>query len=170
MKNNKGFTLVELLVVVLIVGILSAIALPQYQKAVEKANLTEALINAKAIVDASQRYFQAFPDETTVTSKSQIADVDLRGGAWLNNSTYYTSLFVYKLGGENGAVTVYRTDAADGTTTDYDYYFTVDIDNHRTCTPKTPEDEPKCKQVLSYGNQISTSSGSSGGAPNPTPH
>ena len=65
--NNKGFTLVELLIVVLIIGILSAIALPQYESAVEKSRMSEAMINAKAIVDASQRYFQANPSETVIT-------------------------------------------------------------------------------------------------------
>lgn len=41
--KKAGFTLTELLVVVLIIGILSAVAFPQYQKAVEKARLAEAL-------------------------------------------------------------------------------------------------------------------------------
>ncbi len=56
---NKAFTLIELLVVVLIIGILSAVALPQYQKAVEKARLTEAFIGLKALATASDIYFLA---------------------------------------------------------------------------------------------------------------
>lgn len=57
--NKKAFTLIELLVVVLIIGILAAVALPQYQKAVEKAYFAEAVVQVKALGNAEKVYFLA---------------------------------------------------------------------------------------------------------------
>ena len=62
MKSNKAFTLIELLVVVLIIGILAAIAVPQYQKAVEKSRVTQALAFMKTLYQEQQIYFLANGD------------------------------------------------------------------------------------------------------------
>lgn len=67
--ESRAFTLIELLVVVLIIGILSAIALPQYQKAVSKARATEALIQLQNITDAQEVYYWANNDYLLVPSE-----------------------------------------------------------------------------------------------------
>ena len=61
MKNAKagpisGFTLIELLVVVLIIGILASVALPQYEKAVEKSRAVEALSFFNTLEKAEKSY------------------------------------------------------------------------------------------------------------------
>jgi len=56
-KQRKGFTIVELVIVVVIVGILTAIAVPIYQYYIERAKLTEALTMLRAIADANTLYY-----------------------------------------------------------------------------------------------------------------
>ena len=60
MSNCKhGFTLIEMLVVVLITGILAEVAIPQYQTAVDRARLTRYITLVRGIADARRRLYLA---------------------------------------------------------------------------------------------------------------
>ena len=74
MKNKQAFTLIELLVVVLIIGILAAVALPQYQKVVEKSRATQAITMLKSLGQAQEAYYMA---NGSYASKFDELDVEM---------------------------------------------------------------------------------------------
>ena len=63
--NQKGFTMTELMVVVVIVGILAAIAVPIYSRYVRNARVTEATARIGEIVTGCKAYAQEHPNDTS---------------------------------------------------------------------------------------------------------
>lgn len=75
-KEQKGFTLIELMIVIAIIGILAAVALPAYQDYTVRARASELVLGASAAKNTISEYAlvnQALPgaSDVTITSITQ---------------------------------------------------------------------------------------------------
>ncbi len=79
-KNQQGFTLIELMIVIAIVGILAAVALPAYQDYTVRAKLSEALgVLAEAKTSVGEFYIanNAFPADAQEAGIRTNIDTDI---------------------------------------------------------------------------------------------
>ncbi len=94
LKNRKGFTLVEVIVVLVILGILLAIAIPNVTAYIKKANdksdqLTARNIYLAAVTAASEYY----GEHKAAPTKQADIDPEVRNLAGLDADTTYTITF-----------------------------------------------------------------------------
>ena len=87
--NKKAFTLIELLVVVLIIGILTTVAVPQYQVAVAKSKYNTLKIQANALLNAVEVYHLTTNQWPT---KLMDLDISLPGEIWWDTYIYIPSM------------------------------------------------------------------------------
>ncbi len=103
-KQTKGFTLVELVIVIVIVGILSVISVPIYRGYVEKAMLTEGKILVNAIGKAELGYHVKngwFYGTGGDVSSDDVLDINAEGNKYFKR--FNTNAFIINFAAPNMA-------------------------------------------------------------------
>lgn len=102
MRNEKGFTLIELMIVIAIIGILAAVAIPSYQNYTKRAKASEA----KILLDAIRTNEETYKAEYNVytTSNTLLGDPS-------SNKKYYT----YAIAASTTTFTATASGSATGT-------------------------------------------------------
>lgn len=86
-KKGRGFSLIELMIAVAIIGVLAAIALPAYRDYVIRGQLADAVTGLTTVKADMERYYQDFRTYQAVTSASATPPCAVSPAPTFNNFT-----------------------------------------------------------------------------------
>lgn len=93
LRSNKGFTLVEMVIVLAIIGVIAALAIPIYGNIMEKANQTADEANIKtvetavAVYQAENGALPSIDEETNTEEAFNELITELHGAGYLKDAT-----------------------------------------------------------------------------------
>ena len=154
MKNNKpktsckrGFTLIELLVVVLIIGILAAVVVPQYKKAILKAQVIQVREYITVLYKAAQVYRLA---QGEWPSDIRTLDVDLPNVSEFKKTTATSSNHIGAIFNDGTLCVVLNlsvTRVACSIKTSLGFIYLDRTDSHLSCRGYSTDTTALCKSL-----------------------
>ena len=121
-KQNKGFTLAEIITVVIITGVLASLAIPKLTGTIERVRAAEGVQFLTALLGAQKAYF--LENNSTYATTTAALDVDIT-----TSSNFEISVNSPDINAADPIVRIRRTNA---------YWLEIDADGTIGCTNAVP--------------------------------
>ena len=120
MKCKGGFTMIELLAVVMIIAILTSIAVPQYRRSVQRAEATEAIRNLQTMFESAMRYRAENSEAPENVQSLDVAFYDA-----VKTGTRSSSIGLFNYSFSNSGIKASRLKGNGAVPNDDTYYFYI---------------------------------------------
>lgn len=141
MTNKKGFTIIEILIVVVVIGILAAVVLPSYQSSVAKSRRADA---RAALADLAVKQEKFFAQNNTYTTEIS-AETGLAVGRTTSRALFYNLTVTACAGGAISRCYLLTATATGLQADDHDCYsLAMDNVGRKTAKDYGSNDTPYC--------------------------